>query len=189
MEPEIEDTEVREILRPIEIIKVYETTDIDQFGSKTTVTDAIKYREHNCRNIQIIDEPEVGEGYIVTNWRESVEKIVPRTWEEVNDASYIRKGGSSRTITTYENTKVLYVHLEHINQVEIEETELILRESEITRAFETQEVKDWGYRPMLFRWDSFAGTCTTQIAGSGHTGCDDGTCDPDNPNCGCGCTW
>lgn len=171
MEPEITDTEVRDILRPVTIIKVYETTTIDQFGSKTTTTDAVKYREHNCRNIQIMDEPEVGAGYTVTNWQESRDVTTPATWKDVEKVSFIRKSTGSRTITTYPDTKILYVHLEHINQVETKQTELILRESEITRAFMTQEVEDWGYQLMKYKWGDFGGTCSVNM------GCQ---CDPCN---------
>lgn len=169
MEPPIDDSTVRKILRPVEIIKVYETTTIDPFGNKTKTTDAVTYREHNCRNIQIMDEPNVGEGYTVTNWQESVQKTRPQSWESVEATSFVRKSTGSRTITTYPQTKVLYVRLEHVNSEEIEQTELILRESEITRAFETHAVKDWGYTPMLFSWQAFDGVCSADV------GC---TCNP-----------
>lgn len=160
---------MRKILRPVEIIKVYETTHIDPFGTEARTTDAVTCRKDNCRNIEIMDEPEVGEGYVVTGWRESKDRITPKNWKEVEPTSFIRKGSGSRSITATTQTKTLYVHLEHVNSEKLEQTELILRESEITRAFETPAVKDWGYKPMGFHWDSFSGTCSVGI------GC---TCDP-----------
>lgn len=155
-----------EVLRPITIIKLYTNKHTDGFGKVTETYVGCFTRTDNCRTITIMNETLGDKNYTVKKWAtQNTEKRIT-SWDQV--PSKIREQSFARTITCVDNEDVLYVWLVNETREPSVLVDLELRESEITRAFETLTVKDWGQKSIQFNWSNMAGTCTEEVVVGGH---------------------
>lgn len=154
--PPLPDVDLQ-VARPITIVKLYTEKHTDAWGQVSENFVGCFKREDNCRTIKLMDETLGDKEYKMYAWATSnhVQQLVK--WSDLT--SYIRREYYGSSVTCKDNETVLYVWLFRETRDPSELVDLNLRESEITRAFETLTVKDWGKQEMKFNWSSMEGVC------------------------------
>lgn len=164
--PALPDGADPDVLRPITIIKLYTNKHTDGYGQVTKKYVGCFMRTDNCRTIKIMNETLGEKQYTVKKWATSTTPKRITKWDQV--PSKIREQSFAKTITCVNDEKVLYVWLVNETREPSVLVDLELRESEITRAFESRNVNGWGQKTMQFSWGSMAGTCDEQVVVGGH---------------------
>ena len=138
--------------RKINIVKTY------QNNGEHVVT---YYRTTNPKTIRIMDEPE----YKVEEWYKSKTYNNPTqdtTWAENHAQAAVDGGSGTRpaTVQVLEPSTTLYVLLVKKDEAEIE-GDLIIRESQVTKAVETinGSIPNWGPKTMNFEAPDISGSC------------------------------
>lgn len=154
--PPLPDVDLQ-VARPITIVKLYTEKHTDAWGQVTENFVGCFKREDNCRTIRLMDETLGDKEYKLMAWAtaDHVQQLVK--WSDLT--SYIRREYYGSSVTCKDNETVLYVWLFRETRDPSELVDLNLRESEISRAFETLTVKDWGKKEMKFNWSSMEGVC------------------------------
>lgn len=154
--PPLPDVDLQ-VARPITIVKLYTEKHTDAWGQVTENFVGCFKREDNCRTIRLMDETLGDKEYKMYAWAtaDHVQQLVK--WSDLT--SYIRREYHGSSVTCKDNETVLYVWLFRETRDPSELVDLNLRESEISRAFETLTVKDWGKQEMKFNWQSMEGVC------------------------------
>lgn len=163
--PPLPDVDLQ-VARPITIVKLYTEKHTDAWGQVTENFVGCYIREDNCRTIRLMDEKLGDKEYKMYAWATSnhVQQLVK--WSDLT--SYIRREYYGSSVTCKDNETVLYVWLFRETRDPSELVDLNLRESEITRAFETLTVKDWGKQGMKFNWSSMEGVCDEEVVTGSH---------------------
>lgn len=163
--PPLPDVDLQ-VARPITIVKLYTEKHTDAWGQVSENFVGCYIREDNCRTIRLMDETLGDKEYKMYAWATSnhVQQLVK--WSDLT--SYIRREYHGSSVTCKDNETVLYVWLFRETRDPSELVDLNLRESEISRAFETLTVKDWGKQEMKFNWSSMEGVCDEEVVTGSH---------------------
>ena len=161
--PPLPDVDLQ-VARPITIVKLYTEKHTDAWGQVTENFIGCYIRKDNCRTIKIMDETLGDKEYKVQDWKTSTSVRSIVEWDNVPQVIRQWKGNKTGleklgNVTCKDNETVLYVWLFRETRDPSELVDLNLRESEISRAFETLTVKDWGKKEMNFNWQSMEGVC------------------------------
>ena len=155
-----------DVLRPITIIKLYTNKHTDGFGKVTENYVGCFIRTDNCRSINIMNETLGDKNYTVKKWATSTTAKRITSWDQVPQK--IREKSNAGVMTCKDSETVLYVWLVNETREPSVLVDLELRESEITRAFETLTVNGFGQKTIQFNWGSMAGTCDEEVVVGGH---------------------
>ena len=161
--PPLPDIDLQ-VARPITIVKLYTEKHTDAWGEESENFVGCYIRKDNCRTIKIMDETLGDKEYKVQDWKTSTSVRSIVDWDNVPQVIRQWKGNKTGleklgNVTCKDNETVLYVWLLRETRDPSELVDLNLRESEISRAFETLTVKDWGKKEMKFNWQSMEGIC------------------------------
>lgn len=161
--PPLPDVDLQ-VARPITIVKLYTEKHTDAWGEESENFIGCYIRKDNCRTIKIMDETLGDKEYKVQDWKTSTSVRSIVEWDNVPQVIRQWKGNKTGleklgNVTCKDNETVLYVWLFRETRDPSELVDLNLRESEISRAFETLTVKDWGKQEMKFNWSSMEGVC------------------------------
>lgn len=159
------------IARPINIVKLYKTIHIDSRGNKTEKFDGCFIRNENCRKILVENEKLGEKSYVVEGWKTSTTTRSITDWNQVPNPINQGAAPGSKYIKNPANT--LYVLLVNREREPQDLVKLDLRESEITRQFNTSTVEGWEHDQQIrFSWPSMAGQCDAEVV-TGHNDIDD----------------
>ena len=159
------------IARPINIVKLYKTIHIDSRGNKTEKFDGCFIRNENCRKILVENEKLGEKSYVVEGWKTSTTTRSITDWNQVPNPINQGAATGSKFIKNPANT--LYVLLVNREREPQDLVKLDLRESEISRQFNTSTVEGWEHDQQIrFTWPSMAGQCNAEVV-TGHNDIDD----------------
>lgn len=167
--PPLDNIDIKSV-RPVTIVKLYTEKHTDGLGAVTEKHIGTFIREDNCRTIKIMNEKLGETAYTVKRWATSNSVVNITTWDQVPSKN--REQFQPSTTTLNKDETVLYVWLETEQREPQQLTTLELRESEITRAFQTRMIEDMSQPEIKFNWGSMAGQCDADII-SGHNDIDD----------------
>ena len=159
------------IARPINIVKLYKTIHIDSRGNKTEKFDGCFIRNENCRKILVENEKLGEKSYIVEGWKTSTTTRSITDWNQVPNP--INQGAQTGSKYVKTPATTLYVLLVNREREPQDLVKLDLRESEISRQFNTSTVDGWEHdQTIKFNWSSTAGKCDVEVV-TGHNDIDD----------------
>ena len=167
--PPLDNIDLKSV-RPVTIVKLYTEKHTDGLGVVTEKHIGTFIREDNCRTIKIMNEKLGETSYTVKRWATSNQVVSITTWNQVPSKN--RESFQPQTTTLNKDETVLYVWLETEQREPQQLTTLELRESEITRAFQTRTIEDMSQPEIKFNWQDMGGICDADII-SGHNDIDD----------------
>lgn len=117
--------------------------------------------------IEVMDE-DLGQNgkFKCMEWETSTIDRRLTDWSQVPEA--IRGAAGTGTVEVQTSEKVLYVWLRKTSAGDDGEANMEIQESEINKAYQSQNVDGWGTKEMQFNWQSMAGTCDAQIVTGSH---------------------